>query len=416
MAVAPSLTGTTGLASMIAVIYDKQLLAREKQELVFKQLCWIKSIPQNMGTTIQFQAYRPLAVVTSSLNSGTDFEGSAGSHSEYALSSRQVTIQPREWGATAPISTLYHMTKIDPGLTEQIDIVADQRNRSIDRQIALEVGRNGIFPIRADQDTAYTAHGIRLIATNASTSQFRINTNDDAITAVTNAGAGAIVCVTSGTNYGYTGRISTTSTSAATGMLVTLKITVGHRAAPKDFTASDVITIVDQSTMAIGDVLTSINLRAARKHLRKNRAPFFDGNNWVAAVSPDTEYDFLGDSTFVLTAQYSDARKLYNGEMGQWMGIRFVGTTQPYRETILGVADMDDPQGPVFHNFVFGNKAVGFGELSGGDQGIVVLQGSTKSDPLNMVTTVGWKSIFEPRSLTSPHCVSILTSATENAF
>ena len=61
---------------------------------------------------------------------------------------------------------------------------------------------------------------------------------------------------------------------------------------------------------------------------------------------------------------------------------------------------------------VFGRKAFGVGKITGGSQGVIVLQGATKSDPLNMVTTVGWKSIFQPRALTAPHCVSIYCGAT----
>lgn len=405
MAVAPSLTSTGGLSSLMATIYDKQLLHREKQELVYEQLAWNKELAHNMGNAIRFQAYRPLAIVTSALS-----EGSASGHTEYALTSRDVTVTPEEWGATAPISTLYSLTKLDPGLVEQIDIVADQRNRSIDRQLAEEVGQNCIFPMRGDQDSNFEVSGIRLISANASTTQFRINTADDAIGAVTSLGAGSPICVTAGTNYGYAGRVSNTSTSGATGMLVTLRTNEGNRAAVSDFDSTSVIRVMDQQALAATDVLSSTNLRGARKHLRKNRAPFYDGGTWTATVSPDTEYDFLGDSTFVLTSQYAQNRQLYNGEVGMWMGIRFVATTAPFRETILGVTDMDG--GALTQVQVFGRKAFGVGKITGGSQGVVVLQGATKSDPLNMVTTVGWKSIFQARGLTAPHCVSIFCGAT----
>lgn len=408
MAVAASLTSTTGLSSVMGTIYDKQLLFREKQELVFEQLAWVKELPGNMGKTIRFAAYRPLAVVTLALT-----EGSTSSHTEFGFKSREVTVIPEEWGATAPISTLYSMTKLDPALVEQVDIVADQRNRSIDRQYAIEVGQNGVFPLRADGDGTLNEFGLRIITSGSnSVTKFKVHADDDGV-AVASVVAGSIICITEGTNYGQTFRVASVSTKGD-GAHVTIKSSGENREAVNAFDSTDRFAIFVSTGTVEGDGLDSTNLRAARKHLRRNRAPKYDGNAWLSTVAPETEYDFLGDSTFVLTSQYSNAKALYNGEMGMWMGIRFLDTTAPYRELLAGTTEMDT--GGLIHNMVFGRKAFGVGKITGGNQGIVVLQGPEKSDPLNMQTIVGWKAIFQPRALTSLHCVSIISGATDVAI
>ena len=410
MAIAPSLTSTTGLSPMMAALYDKQLIFREKEELRYEQVAWVKELEGNSGETIHFQAYRPLARVETALT-----QGSATAHSEYPLLSRRVSVTPREWGATTPIATLFDLTKLDSGLSQQVDIVAEQRNETIDAELAIEVGQRGCFPIRADVDAVHEQHGLGVIATNASVNQFRVATGDDSglSAALT---AGAIICVTAGTNYGYVGRVSSYASSDTTGGLVVLKSggSTAVNSAAAIFDATSKFTFVDQSALAATDILTNVNIRRARRHLKRNKAPFFDGKTWVALISPEVEYDFMGDTSWLAAKQYSDVQDLYKGEIGMWMNVRFVGTTQPFRETDAGVTDLET--GGITHVPIFGRKAFCNAKITGGNQGIVVLQGPDKRDPLNMVTTVGWKSIFRPKSLTGPHCVSILCGATSVAI
>lgn len=384
----------------MAELYDKQLIFREKQELRFEQVAWVKELASNAGKTINFQAYRPLAVPTSALTEGSD-----SSHTDYALTSRRVSVTPEEWGATATISKLFHLTKLDPGLVEQVDIVADQRNRTIDQQLAIEVGQNGVFPLRGDASATYQEFSLRVSAgPTHTTSVFTVKPADDTAS-VSNLTAGAIVCFTAGPSYGYTGRVSAVAASS-TGLVVTLKT-----AANAAFSSDDRFCTFDQAGLtAANSKLSETNVRAARKHLRINRAPYFDGDTWVALVDPNAEYDFMGGSAWTLAHQYGDSRALYKGEMGMWMGVRFVGTTAPYRETAAGATDM--AAGGLIHSMIFGRKAFANAKITGGNQGIVVLQNADKKDPLNMHTVIGWKSIFKPKALTTPHCVSIIGGAT----
>lgn len=404
MANAGNLTTTTNLSPMMKELYDKQLIFREKQELRFEQVAWVKDVPAHEGKTANFQAYRPLAVPTSALTEGSD-----SSHTDYSLASRRVAVTLESWGATTTLSKLFHMTKIDPGLVEQVDIVADQRNRTIDQQLAIEVGQNGVFPLRGDASATYQQHNLRASSAGHTTSKLIVLPADDTASA-SNLTAGAIVCITAGNNYGYTGRVSSIS-AVATGLAINFKTAAPNRAAPVAFSSDTRFTTFDQNGLtAANSKLSTTNIRAGRRHLRLNRAPFFDGGSWVAIVDPNTEYDFMGDTTWINAGQYSNVGALYKGEMGMWMNVRFVGTTAPYREVLAGTTDMTS--GGLFHSMIFGRKAFAHAKLQGGDQGVIVLQGSDKKDPLNMHTVIGWKNMFKPRALTSVHCVSIIGGAT----
>jgi len=397
---AGNLTSTTALSPMMAEIYDKQLLFREKQELRFEQVAWVKELDSNAGKVLNFQAYRPLAVPTSALNEGSD-----SSHTAYSLVSRRVSVTPEEWGAVAEISKLFHLTKLDAGLVEQVDIIADQRNRTIDQQLAIEVGQNGVFPLYgAGASTSYQEFNLRASTGATHTTSVLFVKPADDTGSVSNLTAGGIVCITAGNNYGYTGRVSATS-AAATGLKITFKT-----AAAVAFSDDTRFCTFDQAGLtAANSALSETNVRNGRKNLRLNRAPYFDGDSWVALVDPNTEYDFMGGSAWTLAHQYGDSRALYKGEMGMWMNCRFVGTTAPYRETAAGATDM--AAGGLFHSMLFGRKAFGHAKITGGNQGVIVLQAADKSDPLNMKTIIGWKSIYKPKALTAPHCVSIIGGA-----
>lgn len=404
MSAVANLTSTSALSPMMKTIYERQLLFREKQELRFKQLLWNKTPERNMGKTVEYQAYRPLARVTSALTEGDPATGTA-----YSLTSRKVSVTVEEWGGKLELAKLYEWTKFDPGLAEQVDILGDQRVRSIDAQLAIEVGQNGVYAIRADADATYQLDGIRCRTTaSASGSILYLHSSDDTNFS-TNFGAGDIITVTNGTNFGYCGRISAISTKA-TGAKITLKSTGENAAAAATFDATSVLHVCGNTGLVATDVITNTNIRAARKAMRRNRGPYYNGNTWSMLVSPEHEYDFMGDTVWQAAKQYSDVKDLYAGEMGEWMGVRFVGTTQPYREVLAGTTDLD--AGGIIHAMLFAPRAAGVAELTGEGGEINVLTGADKSDPFNMTSVLTWKDVFKPKALTATHCVSILSGAT----
>ena len=58
--------------------------------------------------------------------------------------------------------------------------------------------------------------------------------------------------------------------------------------------------------------------------LRNNGARPFDGQYYVGIIDPSVEMDMILDTQFVAAAEYSNIKALYNGEVGMWMGVRWI--------------------------------------------------------------------------------------------
>ena len=117
--------------------------------------------------------------------------------------------------------------------------------------------------------------------------------------------------------------------------------------------------------------------------LRAQNAPTIDGK-YVAIIHPYVAYDLMRDPEWIEAHKYAKPDNLYEGEIGEVAGVRFVQTTEA----------------KIYENGVFGSlfmgaNAYGVTEISGGGlQTIVKQKGSAgTADPLDQRSSVGWKAI-----------------------
>ena len=117
--------------------------------------------------------------------------------------------------------------------------------------------------------------------------------------------------------------------------------------------------------------------------LRGQNAPTINGK-YVAIIHPYVAYDLMRDPEWIEAHKYAKPENLYEGEIGEIAGVRFVQTTEA----------------KVFENGVFsslfmGEGAYGVTEITGGGlQTIVKQKGSAgTADPLDQRSSVGWKAI-----------------------
>jgi N4-gp56 family major capsid protein len=138
-----------------------------------------------------------------------------------------------------------------------------------------------------------------------------------------------------------------------------------------------------RSNLAAEDQLTVKEIQAVVAHLRAQNAPTI-GGKYVAIIHPYVAYDLMRDPEWIDAHKYANPTNLYEGEIGEVAGVRFVQTTE---------AKIYD--GGVFSTLVFGEGAYGVTEISGGGlQTIVKQKGSAgTADPLDQRSSVGWKAI-----------------------
>ena len=131
--------------------------------------------------------------------------------------------------------------------------------------------------------------------------------------------------------------------------------------------------------------------------LRAQNAPTI-GGKYVAIIHPFAAYDLMRDPEWIDAHKYAKPDNLYEGEIGEIAGIRFVQTSEAKIY-----------EGGVFGTLVFGEGAYGVTEISGGGlQTIVKQKGSAgTADPLNQRSSVGWAAIKTAELLIPQYLVRV---------
>ena len=117
--------------------------------------------------------------------------------------------------------------------------------------------------------------------------------------------------------------------------------------------------------------------------LRAQNAPTI-GGKYAAIIHPYVAYDLMRDPEWIDAHKYAKPENLYEGEIGEIAGVRFVQTTEAKIYS-----------GGVFGSLFLGEGAYGVTEISGGGlQTIGKQKGSAgTADPLDQRSSVGWKAI-----------------------
>lgn len=152
-------------------------------------------------------------------------------------------------------------------------------------------------------------------------------------------------------------------------------------------------------------------IKEAVRILKKNNAPKI-GDSYVAIVHPDTSFDLMNDPEWIEAQKYTNAEKIYKGEIGMMYGVRFVESTEA---KIWSAKDASTTNPtvtatvPVYSTIVLGAQAYGVTKIGGkGIETIVKQLGSGGSaDPLNQRATMGWKLIKTAEVLDKTRLVRI---------
>ena len=124
----------------------------------------------------------------------------------------------------------------------------------------------------------------------------------------------------------------------------------------------------------------------------------------MAIMPPQVSRDLMNDSDWLEAHKYSDVNGLYKGEAGSIHGVRVVEATNPYREDESGAKGTHAAAGEIYSTIITGGDAYGVPALAGDSPmspKIVVTDTPDKSDPLNQLTTIGFKLFYTSVALNS---------------
>ena len=167
--------------------------------------------------------------------------------------------------------------------------------------------------------------------------------------------------------------------------------------------------VASRSAMDTTSKLTVKAIQKAVAKLRGQNAPTINGK-YVAIIHPYVAYDLMRDPEWIDAHKYANPTNLYEGEIGEIAGVRFVQTTEAkvWNDNTCPTNGSSGHH-PVFATLVLGEGAYGVTEVTGGGlQTIVKQKGSAgTADPLDQRSSVGWKAIKTAELLVPNYLVRI---------
>lgn len=420
-------TNQTKIAAGVNTYYDKKFLRRALNTLVVAPMGQKRPLPKGEGKAIDFFRYNEISpsVSSSYLTEGTNPDPTL-------ITGQKISATIAEYGGFSQHSSLVKMTHIDRELAGVSDLWGEHAGNIIDLLCQMALATGGAYPYRADEasgDGAYTFEGTVDSATSTTVVDTDVSSNTDFGDANDDLNQ-SIIVITSGTGYGQARPITDFVTSGGT-----ITVSPAWDTTPA---AGDTFVVVSAHGLDATDKLTTSNVRHAVTILRNNKATPMQGGMFVGVLNPTTEEGLMDDTNWTNVMQYKDSPAakttgLFNGEVGEWGGVRWVRTTQPFRFPITNVGTAGasygvgafvpgstytnySATGAVYANFILGREAFGCTTLGGQDYwkpGIIVKNPgpSDTSNPLNRFSTVGWVLPFVAKGLNPMFAIQIWSGA-----
>jgi len=145
------------------------------------------------------------------------------------------------------------------------------------------------------------------------------------------------------------------------------------------------------------DIVTRLKINRARKI----------GGRYVGVICPQVSSDLQNDPRWVEVNNYASGTRIFNGELGEFRGCRFVEATNPFIEDSTGSEGTHVAGGNIFSTMFLGAEAFGTVALAGDrpmSPRVIVVRGADKYDPLDQTTKAGWKAFYTSRLLNANWC------------
>ncbi len=129
-------------------------------------------------------------------------------------------------------------------------------------------------------------------------------------------------------------------------------------------------------------ILTPDMVSRANTWLKKNKAPKINGK-YVAIIHPSVAYDLRKSEDWKDAHKYADVTPIFNGEIGELHGVRFIESTN--------AKVWKDGGDAVYATLFFGAKAFGILDPQGEGMEMIIKTKEQIGGPLNQFGTIGYK-------------------------
>ena len=153
-----------------------------------------------------------------------------------------------------------------------------------------------------------------------------------------------------------------------------------------------------EATAEVMSLLTPDAIAKAVTIMKKNRVPTINGK-YYAVINPSVAYDLRKNDDWVEAHKYSATSEIFNGEIGEIHGVRFIENVfAPILSEVGGVSYKNKAGTVTYATYMFGKDAFGIIDPEGGALEMIVKDKSQVGGPLNQFSTVGYK--FETNGAT----------------
>ena len=158
-----------------------------------------------------------------------------------------------------------------------------------------------------------------------------------------------------------------------------------------------------EASTTVMSILSPAMVAKAVTKMKKDRVPKINGK-YAAVIHPSVAHDLRNHKDWVEVHKYAATTEIFNGEIGELHGCRFVEDTFA---PILGGDDYKNKAGTVTYATYFFGKD-GFGIIDPGEGGLqmIVKPKEVAGGPLNQFSTIGYK--FETNGATMLYTERVL--------
>ena len=143
-----------------------------------------------------------------------------------------------------------------------------------------------------------------------------------------------------------------------------------------------------EASATVISLLTSDMIAKAVTKMKKDRVPTINGK-YYAVIHPSVAHDLrTKDENWIEVHKYSATGEIFNGEIGELHGVRFVESTFA---PVLDGEYVNKAGTKTYATYFFGKDAFGIVDPEGGALEMIVKDKSQVGGPLNQFSSVGYK-------------------------
>ncbi|GHV02031.1 hypothetical protein FACS1894211_12780 [Clostridia bacterium] len=173
---------------------------------------------------------------------------------------------------------------------------------------------------------------------------------------------------------------------------------------------------VNVNAIAATNKLTADEVLKIRTVFKRGNIKPFQGGYYLMFCSPEQIADVMRDPLWQSVNEYNNGGKnIEEGEVGRIHGFKFIDTTlvEPTPNTAATPVN-------IYSGLAIGKNAYGIVDIENGSKPKTIIKiakddDSDRSDPLNQVSTIGWKAMFTAVILDNLAIIRVNSAATEAA-